>query len=89
MLNLKTNANAPRTAVSGAARPKLVNLAMIGSGWQRDGSPFVNVTFDKTLDLDAFVTEVKAGRKLSLQPLKKVDARFPDRKFVLVLRGEE
>lgn len=88
LINVKKS-NAGMTTDSGQMKPKLVNLAMIGSGWQRDSSPFVNITFDRNSDLDAVMNEVKAGRRLSLQPLKKADTRFPDRKFVLVLRGEQ
>ena len=68
---------------------KWVNEEMIGSGYQNDGSPFINITWDRDVDKAQVAAELAKGKALSLQPIKNINPKFPARKYVLVLRAPQ
>lgn len=90
--NVKSSVSTAASTQSQAIKPKFATDALIGSGWQNEGTRFINITFDREVNLDALAAEIKAGKKLSLIPRKSImttrDGRsYPACKFVLALRS--
>lgn len=76
-----------------APRTTYVNEAMFGSGYQNDGSPFINIAFDRDMTeaqaIELVQSVFRSGRRISLQPVKQVSEHNPARKFVMVLRAPQ
>lgn len=91
MKNVSTATAVAPTQNTAVATRKFSNEAMIGSGYQNDGSPFINLAFDRDITEEGAVALVRDlyrnNKRFSLQPVKNISAKAPARKYVLVVRA--